>query len=227
LREAAHREFFDLRVVLVPLVLLLAGASVISGLPQTDSRVCGRVETVTCAGPGSPATMQLTVPSGRLLKRSRIFEIVVPASYRGAFGMRIEDAFEEQSVCVADSTSAEAGGTVTIERPDQLTVAEPRHASATYPPGIFRSCDAGVQPPVSIREGKPAWPGGRAAGTVVLRAVVDPSGGVRDLRVVRSVDPGMDAAVRNAVREWRFRPGALKGAPVPVVVTVELTLTRQ
>ena len=57
-------------------------------------------------------------------------------------------------------------------------------------------------------------------------AVVDPVGGVRDMRVVRSVEPSLDAAAQNAVGEWRFRPGLLKGTPLPVVVTVELTLTR-
>ena len=210
------------------LVLLWAGSGVISGLPQTHSRVCGYVETVTCAGPGSPATMQLIVPSGSLLKRSRVLDIVIPAPYRESFGMRIQDAFEQQSVCVADMTLIEAVGKVVIDRPDQLTVAEPRNASATYPPDVFRSCDTGVQPPVLVRERKPLWPAGPAmGGTVVLRAVVDPTGGVRDMRIVRSVDPAMDAAVQNAVGEWRFRPGLLKGTPVPVVVTVELTLTRR
>ena len=112
-------------------VLLWAGAGLMTGLPQTDTRVCGRVETVTCTGPDSPATMRLIVPSGSLFKRSRVLEIVIPASYRESFGRRIEDAFENQSVCVTDSTMTEAVGKVGIGRPDQLTVAEPRHASAT------------------------------------------------------------------------------------------------
>jgi len=122
------------KVMIGTLVLLWAGAGVMSGLPRTDSRVCGHVETVTCAGPGSPARMQLIVPSGSLLKRSRMLEIVVPAPYRESFGMRIEDAFEQQSVCVTDMTLTEAVGKVVIERLDQLTVAELRNASATYVP---------------------------------------------------------------------------------------------
>lgn len=151
-------------------VLLWAGAGVVTGLPQTESRVCGRVETVTCTGPDSPATLQLIVPSGSLLKRSRMLEIVIPASYRESFGMRIEDAFEQQSVCVTDSTLTEAVGKAFIERLDQPTVAEPRNAAATYAPDVFRSCDRGVQPPVLVRERKPLWPAGAAmGGTVVLR----------------------------------------------------------
>lgn len=209
------------------LVLLWASSSVISGLPQAGSRVCGHVETVTCAGPGSPATLQLIVPSGSVWKRSSVLDIVVPAPYRESFGMRIEDAFEQQSVCVAGVTLTEAVGKVIIERPDQLTVGEPRNAPATYPPGVVRSCDSGVQPPVLVRERKPLWPARAGGGTVVLRAVVDPAGGVRDMRIVRSVDHAMDAAAQNAVGEWRFRPGFLKGTPVPVVVTVELTLARR
>jgi len=139
--------------------------------------------------------------------------------------MRVEDVFEQQSVCVTGTTLTDAVEKVVIERPEQLKVAEPRNAPAIYPPDVFRSCDAGVQPPVVVRERKPMWPVGRkVGGTVVLRAVVDSTGRVRDMRIVRSVDPSMDAAVQDAVGEWRFRSGVLNGAPVPVVVTIEVTM---
>jgi hypothetical protein len=90
-----------------------------------------------------------------------------------SFGMRIEDAFERQSLCLTDSMTGEGVGKVTIDRPDQLTVAEPRTAPPAYPPDVYRSCDPGVELPVLVHQRTPLWPAGRAlGGTVVLRAVV-------------------------------------------------------
>jgi TonB family protein len=211
---------------IIPAVALLwAGSSVAAGLPDIDSRVCGRAETVNCAGPGSPAKMQLIVPSGSLLKRSRVLEIVIPAEYRASFGTRIEDAFEQQSVCVADSYLTEPVQTLMIHAPEQLTVPEPRSAPATFAPGAFRTCDAGVQPPTLVSERRPLWTTTpRVDGTVVLQGVVDVAGSVRDVRIVRSLDPSTDADAQKAFTEWQFGPGLLKGELVPVVVTAELTI---
>lgn len=206
------------------LVLVSVGASAAAGLVDSNQRVCGHVETVVCAGPSSPATMQLIVPSGSLLKSSRILQIIIPAKYRDSFGRRIEEAFEHQSVCVADGKVTDAARIV-VDVPDQLSVSEPRNAVPTDPPGAFRTCDAGIDPPAVIDEHQPRWPATpRIDGTVVLRAVVDTAGRVRDTRIVRSLDPAFDAAAQKAFSEWRFRPGLLKGTPVSVVVTAELTI---
>lgn len=207
------------------LVLLSVGSSAASHLVDSNQRVCGRVETVVCAGPSSPATMQLIVPSGSLLKSSRILEIIIPAQYRDSFGRRIEEAFEHQSVCVADSNVTDAVQSIVVEAPDQLSVTEPRAAAPTDPPGAFRTCDAGIHPPALTDEHQPLWPATpRIDGTVVLRAVIDTAGRVRHARIVRSLHPAFDAAAQKAFSEWRFRPGLLEGTPVSVVVTAELTI---
>lgn len=59
----------------------------------------------------------------------------------------------------------------------------------------------------------------RVEGTVILEAVLDAEGTVREARVLRSV-PLLDAAALDAVRQWRFTPTRLNGIPVPVVMTV-------
>jgi protein TonB len=57
-------------------------------------------------------------------------------------------------------------------------------------------------------------------GSVWLEVVVTREGRPDAARVVRSLDPDLDAEAISAVREWRFAPGRLANVPVDVVVTV-------
>lgn len=58
-------------------------------------------------------------------------------------------------------------------------------------------------------------------GTVMVQALVGADGLVKDTRVVKSV-PGLDDAAVTCVRQWRFKPGLSKGAPVAVWVAVPI-----
>jgi protein TonB len=77
----------------------------------------------------------------------------------------------------------------------------------------------------------PAWAPGTAAalavGVVEMEAVVMPDGSVGRVKITRSLDRafGLDEEAIKAVKQWRFRPGMLKGQPVAVIVNVELTFT--
>lgn len=75
---------------------------------------------------------------------------------------------------------------------------------------------APVYPPIAIQA--------RSEGTVLLEAVIDETGAVRDVTVVRSV-PLLDRAAIDAVRQWRYSPTRLNGVPVAIVMTVSVTFT--
>lgn len=98
-------------------------------------------------------------------------------------------------------------------------------APATYRPG------QGVSAPVLLRETKPNYTAeamrARIQGIVTLECVVMTDGSVGDVRVTRSLDLqfGLDQQAVDALRQWRFRPGMKDGAPVPVLVTVEMSYT--
>jgi protein TonB len=68
----------------------------------------------------------------------------------------------------------------------------------------------------------------RIQATVVLRIVIDADGRVGAIEVLRSPDPrwGFDLEAIEAVKQWRYRPAVLHGAPVPAYarVIVEFTL---
>lgn len=83
----------------------------------------------------------------------------------------------------------------------------------------------GVSRPVQIKRPAPEYtPEARAAkieGGVVLEMVVNVQGTTEEIRVVKSLDPGLDRKAIEAVREWTFEPGRKDGKPVAVRVTIE------
>jgi len=62
----------------------------------------------------------------------------------------------------------------------------------------------------------------KVQGTVQLLLVVDAEGKVSDAKVVKALDPGLDASALRTVRTWQFQPATRDGKPVPVKVTVEV-----
>jgi protein TonB len=62
----------------------------------------------------------------------------------------------------------------------------------------------------------------RIQGTVWLALVVTWEGRPTDIRVVRSLDAGLDVEAVKAVGQWQFDPGRRAGVPVDVLVTVAM-----
>jgi TonB family protein len=59
-------------------------------------------------------------------------------------------------------------------------------------------------------------------GKVILEIVVDETGKVTNVRVIRPPGMGLDEKAVEAVAKWRFRPGHKDGKPVPVMANVEV-----
>lgn len=97
------------------------------------------------------------------------------------------------------------------------------------PPAPIR-LHSGMTAPRKTVEVAPAYPAiARAAhvqGVVILEAVLDATGGVESVRVLRSI-PLLDQAAVDAVRQWRFTPALLNGQAVAVVMTVTVNFTLQ
>jgi TonB family protein len=91
--------------------------------------------------------------------------------------------------------------------------------------GAYRP-GSGVTPPRLLSEVKPIYPEDArkrgTEGTVNLEIVVRRDGSVGDVRVLRGLATDFDARAIQAVRQWRFDPGRLKGTPVDVVVQVSV-----
>ena len=93
---------------------------------------------------------------------------------------------------------------------------------------VYDPRQRGVSPPVVIVMEKPRYTAramqAHVEGSVLVECIVDPDGRCRDARVIRSLDRtfGLDQEAVKATERWRFRPGALFGKAVPVLIRIEL-----
>jgi protein TonB len=87
-----------------------------------------------------------------------------------------------------------------------------------------------IAQPKLIQRVSPVYPElavqARAAGTVILEAVVDVRGYVKSVKVLRG-HPLLEEAAMDAVKQWRYQPLLLNGMPTAFVLTVTVTFSLQ
>ena len=92
-----------------------------------------------------------------------------------------------------------------------------------YGGGPFRP-GSGVEPPRLLREVRADYTDearrANIEGEVELEIVVRRDGSVGEVKITRGLRGGLNERAVNAVRQWRFSPGRMKGVPVDVVVEV-------
>lgn len=127
----------------------------------------------------------------------------VPAYWRPYLG-KPPTASEVKAEASHKAGDADAGGAVNGEQ-------------------IRKMGESGVSPP------KPQFmpaPGFQAkpgfSGLVGLNVVIDTSGRISTVKVVRSLGKGLDEEAIRAVKTWRFAPGMRAGHPVAVAVYLEV-----
>lgn len=67
----------------------------------------------------------------------------------------------------------------------------------------------------------------RLQGTVIVEAVIDEGGRVRDVQILKGLPMGLDRSAANAVAQWRFTPATLNGRPLKVIYTLTVNFTVQ
>jgi TonB family protein len=80
--------------------------------------------------------------------------------------------------------------------------------------------------PVPLRKVDPKYPptliNDRVEGEVVLYAVIRKDGSVNEIQIVHGVDDQLDANAKQALSQWKFRPGAKGGEPVELEAIVHI-----
>ena len=96
-------------------------------------------------------------------------------------------------------------------------------------PGIYNSWERDLVLPMRLESSAdPEYPElgvvSRTGGMVILQAVVDETGRVVELKILRAPVPdvGFSQAALDAVAAWRYRPGTVNGRPVAVRMTVQV-----
>src|SRR5215472_6357859 len=84
-----------------------------------------------------------------------------------------------------------------------------------------------VKPPQLIQKPEPSYPEAarkaRMEGVVILEAIITAQGTVEDVKVLKSVNPLLDASAVRAVQQWKYKPATLNGRAVRVYLTVTVT----
>ncbi len=84
-----------------------------------------------------------------------------------------------------------------------------------------------VKAPVLLQKIEPGYPEAarkaRMEGVVILEAIITGSGNVEDVKVLKSVNPLLDASAVRAVQQWKYKPATLNGRAVRVYLTVTVT----
>jgi len=115
-------------------------------------------------------------------------------------------------------------GIMTSDKPIVIRPPDPPRSVAP-----IRVADLPVVPR-KIVDVRPQYPeiarAARVEGTIIMEAVLDTSGRVTQLRVLKSV-PMLDQAAVDAVRQWRYTPSLYGGHPVSVLMTITVRFTLQ
>ena len=106
-------------------------------------------------------------------------------------------------------------------RESRLGAAQPAFGAGTQPIRVGGT----IRPPRKIGDVRPTYPPSMReaglTGVVPMEAVIGKDGGVLAVRVLSAqVHPDFAIAAVDAVRQWRFSPTLLNGAPVEVTMTV-------
>jgi protein TonB len=169
--------------------------------------------------PAPPRTS--TAPASRATVSPNVAPVVAPQGIADETG--IENVSIPIGQVVEPSSGIATGNGVGSE--GTATRVEPQAPPAPTTPVRLSS---GMQAPRKIVDVTPTYPAiartARVEGVVILEAVIDASGRVESVHVLRSI-PLLDQAAMDAVRQWKFTPTLLNGTPVPIVMTVTVNFT--
>jgi protein TonB len=138
--------------------------------------------------------------------------------------LEVFDAPPNEVGAIPGATGDVPGALLGPRPPDpapRVIAPQPQPQPPVRPGGIIHA-------PQKVHHVAPQYPAiARSAGVsgvVVLEAMIREDGSVSDVKVLRSV-PLLDAPAVEAVRQWRFTPTLLNGAPVQVIMTVTVSFT--
>jgi TonB family protein len=67
----------------------------------------------------------------------------------------------------------------------------------------------------------------RIQGVVIVQAIIDKEGRVTNVKVLKGLPMGLEAAAVDAIKQWRFKPATLNGRPVTVYYNLTVNFKLQ
>lgn len=237
LRVCGRRERTKAEVFVGAIVICAAAHAHAQQPPATGDygRICGQVVNVTCNG---------TEPPNLSIVVDRVYDSVRSVEVKPAFAsldVRSDERHDARpratallfrrvcaSVTLKDKPTSFQPAAFEVANIDHVTEQTGDPAEDGVHPGVYRTCDSGVELPKVQNQYKPRYTVNamRAGvqGAVWVEAIVEMNGHVSDTKVLRSLDAGdLDREAVKAAKRWRFIPGTKDGRPAPILVTIELT----
>ncbi len=144
---------------------------------------------------------------------------------------QVPDGYQEAPLEDLLKTVAPAAG---LAQAQPRLPAQPLASPASPPPlpdytgPIYHVNVDGVSAPVPTVQPQPGYTEearqAKIQGVVRLTCVVDPDGNVRNVKVLQSLDPGLDQRAVETLRRWRFKPATKNGNPVAVDLQIQFQL---
>jgi TonB family protein len=164
--------------------------------------------TITASLPGfETATRRQVVQNGDTLDWSPTLEV-------GSL---------QETVTITTSTTNEPERRVAPARPDPAGAAVAPTAPRSAPRTGAVRVGGNIKPPRKITNVNPIYPSDAAAqgiaGVVILRAMIDADGTVRNVETLRSPNDSLTTSAATALSAWEFTPTLLNGTPTAVRMT--------
>jgi TonB family protein len=142
-----------------------------------------------------------------------------------------------QGSASASIEASEVDGTlaVTLRVMDKNVMKDSLSATWLVPTGNAAEAVSGTAPlivggdvkaPVALHRVDPIYTDlarrDRIQGAIILRALIDRTGHIRDVVVLKPLPDGLSEAAADALKQWTFEPGRYNGEPVDVYYNVTL-----
>ncbi len=146
------------------------------------------------------------------------------ASHQGPLRRRIERILHFRPISSRRNRLAVVFGASLLGMASTLI---PTSADASFPcRRTVYTVGREVTPPFLLTKREPHYTESafhrKVQGGVLLEMIVDTDGKARDIRVLHSLDNGLDRQAEEAIQAWRFQSARKGGRPVPVWAKVEV-----
>jgi TonB family protein len=150
---------------------------------------------------------------------------ILPAAILTSLALMVDARAWAQSPSAAPAPTTQASqAPAPLSKQERIELCKKKRGVPLEPaetqPLHVEDSEGKVTRPTILQSVKPRFTG--LTGTVVVEALIDEDGCVRETRIVRSVLNSMDQAAVHAIEQWVFLPATLNGRPVRVFYTLSV-----
>jgi TonB family protein len=159
----------------------------------------------------------------------RVVRIVSDPAVKDVAGLDDLRLVADGLLTLARAKVAASAAAAPVAPPPAPVPALPPAAPVPAAPSIYGGDDPTVSVPVALSQQMPPWrrTGTSGNGTTVVglvRLIIDASGTVEDVTILRPMHPAFDSALLRAAKNWTFKPALKDGQPVKYAKIIEVQL---